>query len=59
MFTMTAAWTAVSALSERSIAGKSTAVDFPDFTRGAWKNPAPLGIVSYAGCRDLPSGSIK
>ena len=41
-----AAWSAVSALSERSIAGKSTAVDFPDFTRGAWKNRPPLGIVS-------------
>jgi predicted dehydrogenase len=37
-----AAWSAVSALSERSVAGKSKPVDFPDFTRGAWKSPRPL-----------------
>jgi predicted dehydrogenase len=37
---------AVSALSERSIAANSTAVDFPDFTRGRWKNRQPLGIIS-------------
>ena len=30
-----AAWSAVSALSERSIAGRSRPVDCPDFTRGA------------------------
>jgi predicted dehydrogenase len=32
-----AAWSAVCALSEKSISGKSIPVDFPDFTRGAWK----------------------
>jgi len=37
-----AAWSVVSALSERSVAGKGKPVDFPDFTRGAWQNPRPL-----------------
>ena len=41
-----AAWSAVSALSEKSIAGKSIPVEFPDFTRGKWKERPPLGIVS-------------
>jgi len=40
-----AAISAVSALSEKSIAHKSRSVDFPDFTRGKWKTNAPLGIV--------------
>ena len=40
-----AAWSAVSALSEKSIKGRSKSVDVPDFTRGAWKARAPLGIV--------------
>jgi len=40
-----AAWSAVSALSERSVANRSRPVDFPDFTRGAWKTREPLGIV--------------
>jgi predicted dehydrogenase len=41
-----AAWSAVSELSERSIAGRSGSVDVPDFTRGAWRNRTPLGIVT-------------
>jgi len=40
-----AAWSAVSELSERSVAKKSRPVDFPDFTRGRWKTLPPLGIV--------------
>lgn len=32
-----ASWSAVSELSERSVAHKSRPVDFPDFTRGAWE----------------------
>jgi predicted dehydrogenase len=40
-----AAWSAVSALSERSIADRRV-VDVPDFTRGAWPARPPLGIVS-------------
>jgi predicted dehydrogenase len=43
-----AAWSAVSQLSERSIAGRGRSVDFPDFTRGAWRSRAPLGIVAGA-----------
>ena len=40
-----AAWSAVSELSERSVARRSARVDFPDFTRGRWQTRAPLGIV--------------
>jgi len=40
-----AAWSAVSELSARSIAERSRPVDFPDFTRGAWRSRPPLGIV--------------
>ena len=32
-------------LSEQSNGRRSSAVDFPDFTRGRWKSAAPLGIV--------------
>lgn len=38
-------WSVVSALSEKSVAGRGKSVDFPDFTRGAWKVRKPLGIV--------------
>jgi predicted dehydrogenase len=41
-----AAWTAVSELSERSIAGGSRPVPIPDFTRGGWRTRPPLGIVA-------------
>ena len=37
-----AAWSAVSELSERSVADRSRPVDFPDFTRGKWKTNAPI-----------------
>jgi predicted dehydrogenase len=40
-----AAWSAVVELSERSIARRSRSVDFPDFTRGAWREREPLGII--------------
>lgn len=40
-----AAWSAVSALSEKSVARNSEPVKFPDFTRGDWKNTPPLGII--------------
>jgi hypothetical protein len=40
-----AAWSAVSALSERSIRDRSSSVEFPDFTRGAWERRPALGIV--------------
>ncbi|HEX2165917.1 MAG TPA: Gfo/Idh/MocA family oxidoreductase [Longimicrobiales bacterium] len=40
-----AAWSAISELSERSIAQRSAPQDAPDFTRGAWRTRPPLGIV--------------
>ena len=40
-----AAWSVVSALTERSVAQRSASVDFPDFTRGRWRTNPPLGIV--------------
>lgn len=41
-----AALSAVTELSERSIAGKSRTMDFPDFTRGKWRTRSPWGIVT-------------
>jgi hypothetical protein len=41
-----AAWSSVTPLSEQSVAGRSKAMDVPDFTRGNWKNTPPLAIVS-------------
>jgi hypothetical protein len=40
-----AALSAVVHLSVQSVAKKSAAVDFPDFTRGRWQHTAPLAIV--------------
>ena len=40
-----AAWSAISGLSEVSIAGGSKPVPCPDFTRGKWKTRQPLGII--------------
>lgn len=40
-----AAWSGVSALSERSVAKRSRPVDFPDFTRGKWRTPRPLHVM--------------
>lgn len=40
------AWSAVTPLSEQSIAKRGASVDFPDFTRGKWKTNPPLGIVT-------------
>jgi predicted dehydrogenase len=39
-----ASWSAISEVSERSIAQRSTSIDFPDFTRGAWRNRPPLDL---------------
>jgi predicted dehydrogenase len=38
-------WSAVSPLSEKSVAEDGMPQDFPDFTRGNWKSTQPLGIV--------------
>jgi len=40
-----AAWSVITPLSEWSVANKSKPIDFPDFTRGAWKTREPFGIV--------------
>ena len=39
-----ASWCAVNELSERSARNRSAALDFPDFTRGAWKMMKPFEI---------------
>lgn len=38
-------WSAVAPLSERSVASGGAPQPFPDFTRGNWKQTAPLAIV--------------
>ena len=40
-----ATWSVVSALSEKSVANRSRAVDFPDFTRGKWRTNPPVKIL--------------
>ena len=39
-----ATWSVISSLSEQSVADKSAAVDFPDFTRGKWRIKKPVEI---------------
>ncbi|MBN2288241.1 MAG: Gfo/Idh/MocA family oxidoreductase [Candidatus Glassbacteria bacterium] len=39
-----ATWSVISPLSEMSVAEKSKAVDFPDFTRGKWRVTRPVEI---------------
>jgi hypothetical protein len=41
------AWSAIIPLSAKSIAGKGKPMEFPDFTRGMWKKPRPLGITQW------------
>ncbi len=38
-------WSVVAPLSERSVANRSQAIDFPDFTKGKWKTRKPLTIM--------------
>lgn len=40
-----AAWSVVGPLSGRSVANNGESQKIPDFTRGAWRRRAPLGIV--------------
>jgi len=42
-----AAWSAIIPLSEESIAKGSSAVKFPDFTRGGWKQERELGVSQW------------
>jgi predicted dehydrogenase len=39
-----ATWSVIIPLSEQSVGSKSAAVDFPDFTRGKWKNARALNL---------------
>ncbi|MBD0352895.1 MAG: Gfo/Idh/MocA family oxidoreductase [Flavisolibacter sp.] len=44
-----AAWSAISPLSEKSVAKRSNAVDIPDFTSGAWKTNQPVDVLMQKG----------
>jgi predicted dehydrogenase len=44
-----ALWSAISPLSEWSVANRSNAIDIPDFTGGAWKNNRPVDISLNGG----------
>jgi hypothetical protein len=39
-----ATWSVITPLTEQSVAAKSAAVDFPDFTRGKWATTKPIDI---------------
>ncbi len=41
-----ALWSAVTPLSERSVAAEGQPQAFPDFTRGEWQNTAPLDVIA-------------
>lgn len=41
-----ASWSSLVELTERSVLNGGSAVEMPDFTRGAWKTAQPLGIVT-------------
>ena len=43
------AWSAVVGLSRESVANRGRSIDFPDFTRGAWKTPRPLHVMQFKG----------
>jgi len=40
-----ATWSCITELSEKSVASRSSPMDFPDFTRGRWKATPPIGII--------------
>ncbi len=40
-----ATWSCITELSEKSVARRSSPMDFPDFTRGRWKTTPPIGII--------------
>ncbi len=43
------AWSAVVGLSEQSVANNGRPMDFPDFTRGRWKNERQLHVMEFKG----------
>lgn len=40
-----ATWSAITPLTEKSVAARSAPVDFPDFTRGKWRTAKPVEIA--------------
>jgi predicted dehydrogenase len=44
-----AAWSAITPLSKKSVANRSSAVDIPDFTAGSWKKNMPVDISMQTG----------
>jgi predicted dehydrogenase len=44
-----ALWSAISPLSEKSVANRSAAVDVPDFTRGSWQTNKQVDILLEKG----------
>jgi hypothetical protein len=38
-------WSCITELSAKSVASRSSPMDFPDFTRGRWKTTPPIGII--------------
>ena len=44
-----ALWSSIGPLSERSVSKKSTSVDIPDFTRGAWATNKPVSLTLDGG----------
>ncbi len=40
-----ATWSAIAALSEKSVADRSRPIDMPDFTKGKWKTNPPIQIM--------------
>jgi hypothetical protein len=44
-----ALWSSIAPLSEKSVAGRSTSVDVPDFTGGSWKTNLPVDILLEKG----------
>jgi hypothetical protein len=44
-----ALWSSIAPLSEHSVANRSTSVDVPDFTAGAWEKNPPVDISLRGG----------
>lgn len=40
-----ATWSCITELTERSVAQRSSPMDFPDFTRGRWQTAPPIGVI--------------
>lgn len=40
-----ATWSCITELTEKSVANRSSPMDFPDFTRDRWKTAPPIGII--------------